>query len=101
MFPSKRLSVFHVRKQELLVQSEVNRRLMTAECAAIQQRLEWLDRIVIVARRLRPFVSLAAPLLGAWTARRENRERTWIGTIATALPMAARFASAMQQFIQR
>lgn len=101
MFPSKRLSALHARKQELLVQSEVNRRLMTAECAAIQPRLEWLDRTVSVARRLRTFVSLAVPLLGAWTARRKNRRRSWIGTIASALPMAGRFASAVQQFIHR
>jgi hypothetical protein len=101
MFPAARLKFLQQRKQELLNASEVNRRLLTLECAATEQRLEWFDRTVRVARRLKPFIGLAVPLVGALAAQRGNRERSWIGAIASALPMAGRFASAVQQFIHR
>jgi hypothetical protein len=101
MFPAARLNLLCQRRQELLAASEVHRRLLAVECAAVQQRLEWVDPTVSIVRRLKPFASLAAPLLSAWTTRRENREPSWIGIVATALPMAGRVTRAIQQFIRR
>ena len=100
MFPEARLKVLQERKQELLCESEVQRRLLAAECAAVKQQLQWLDSGVNVARRVAPFLGLAAPLLQTRSARR-NGERSWFDRIADALPLASRFASAVQQFIQR
>ena len=101
MFPAARLNLLCQRKQELLATSEVKRRLFAVECAGIQQRLEWLDRIVSVTRRVRPFIFLLAPLLVVWTGQHKNGGPSWIGTIASALPMAGRVASAVQQFVHR
>ena len=101
MSPATRLNVLRQRRQELLAASEAYRRLLFVECTAVQQRLEWLDRTVTVARRLRPFISLAAPLLGIWAAQRRNRGRSWIGRFASAMPVAGRFVSAVREFIQR
>jgi hypothetical protein len=100
MFPAARLKILQQRKQELLCESEVQRRLLTLECAAVGQRLEWLNSAVNVARRVAPFLGLAAPLWQTWSARR-NGERGWLGRITNALPLARRFAGAVQQFIQR
>jgi len=101
MFPAARLNLLCQRKQELLATSEVNRRLFAVESAAIQKRLEWLDGTVSVARRVSPFISLAASLLGFRSGRHENGRRSWFGTIASALPIAGRFASVVRRFVQR
>jgi hypothetical protein len=101
MFSATRLNVLRQRRQELLAASEAHRRLLSVECIAVQQRLEWLDRTVTAARRLRPFISLATPLLGIWAARRRNRGRSWIGNIASALPAGERYVSAVREFIHR
>ena len=101
MFPAARLNVLRQRRQELLAASEAHRRLLVVECAAVQERLEWLDRGVTIARRLKPFVGLAVPLLSVWAARRGNRGRSWIDRIASALPAARRFMSGVREFVQR
>src|SRR5689334_9683742 len=101
MSPTARLRCLDQRKQELLASSERYRSLLMIECATVQQRLEWLDRVVTGARRLKPFVDLAAPFVGAWLGRRQNLGSSWIGVMASALPLAGRFASLVQQFFQR
>ena len=100
MFPAARLKVLQQRKQELLCESEVHRRLLTVECAAVRQRLEWLNSAVNVARRVTPFLGLAAPLWQTWWARGRG-ERGWLGRVTDALPLASRFADAVHQLIQR
>ena len=100
MFPAARLKILQQRKQELLCESEVHRRLLALECAAVGQRLEWLNSAVNVARRVAPCLGLAAPLWQTWLARGRGK-RGWLGRITAALPLASRFAGAVQQFIQR
>lgn len=101
MFPAARLNVLRQRTQELLAASEAHRRLLVVECAAVQERLEWLDRGVAIAHRLKPFVGLAVPLLSVWTAHRRNRGCSRIGKIASALQAATRFVIGVREFVQR
>jgi hypothetical protein len=100
MFPTARLKALQRRKHELLCTSEAQRRLLTLECSAAAQRLKWVDSAVGVARRVAPFVGVAAPVLRAWSAHR-NGERSWFAGIGEALPVASRLSGAVQQFMKR
>jgi len=100
MFSASRLKLLQQRKKELLRESEGQRRLLAAECAAVQRGLEWLDCAVKATRRFAPFLGLVAPLWQTWSASR-NGERSWLSRISDALPIANRVAGAVQQFMQR
>jgi hypothetical protein len=100
MFPSARLKALQQRKQDLLCTSEVQRRLLTLECSAVEPRLEWVDSVVGVARRVAPLVGVTVPLLRTWSMQR-NGEGSWFARISEALPIASRLAGAVQQFMQR
>jgi hypothetical protein len=101
MSPAARLKWLNQRKQELLVSSEIHRCLLEVECSQIQQRLEWVDRVVTGARQLKPFVELGAPIIGAWLERRHKTGSSWLGVMASAMPLAGRIASLVRQFLSR
>ena len=66
------------RKEELLVQSEVNRRALAVESLRIQSVLAWADAGVHFARKARPALIILAPLAGFWLARKATfRSRVW------------------------
>jgi hypothetical protein len=100
MFPTARLKFLQQRKQELLNASEVQRRLLAMECADVQQRLEWLVRTVITTRRILPWCSLVLPLLRLWSSRREGADKSWLGKITRAVPIARQFAEVWKWFGQ-
>lgn len=101
MSPAARLKWLNQRKQELLVSSERHRCLLEVECSQVQQRLGWLDRVVTGAGQLKPFVELGAPILGAWLGRRTKTGSSWMGVMASAIPLAGRIASLVRQFLSR
>ncbi len=95
-----RLKYLHERKQELLVHSELQRRRWAAECVDVQQRLQWLDRSVTTARRILPWCAVAWPILRLWSPRRVGAGKSWLGRLATALPIAQQMARAWIAFRQ-
>jgi hypothetical protein len=101
MSPAARLKWLNQRKQELLVSSERHRCLLEVECTQVRQRLEWLDGVVTGARQLKPFVELGAPIVGAWLGRRHKTGSSWLGVMASAMPLAGRIASLVRQFLSR
>jgi hypothetical protein len=101
MFPSARLKLLQQRKQELLHVSEVERRLWAVEGADIQRRLQWLDRTVTTARSIHPWCNVALPLLRLWLSRGEHPSKSWLGKIATALPVVRQVGEVWKVFSQR
>jgi hypothetical protein len=66
------------RKQELLAQSEVNRRALAAQSQRIHSALAWIDVGIDLVRRARPALIIVAPLAGFWLARKATfRSRVW------------------------
>jgi hypothetical protein len=98
MFPSTRLKYLQVRKKELLVASEVQRRRFANECATIQERLEWADPMISMARRAAPVIGPGVPFLCFWLDRHEERGHSWLRKLSVVLPFARRLTSAIKQF---
>ncbi len=103
MSPTAELNTLRERKRELLVASEVQRRVLAVECAALQDRFAWLKPSIDFARRLQPLAGFALPLYRAWAARNADATgpRSWLKTLASALPVAMKFATAFAQFRSR
>ena len=64
------LESLQVRKQELLAQSEANRRVLHAECENLRGAAESVGRGFSFLREARPALFLAAPVLGFLLARK-------------------------------
>ena len=58
------------RKRELVARSEANRAALDAECENLRGAAEAIDRGVSIVRAARPFLALAAPLLGFLAVRK-------------------------------
>ena len=80
--------------------SELQRQLWAAGCADIQRRLQWLDRSVTAARRILPWAAVAWPILRLWSTRRGGAGKSWLGRLATALPIAQQMAQTWMAFRQ-
>jgi hypothetical protein len=70
MFAHEEMNALQSRKQELLLQSEVNRRMLARDSKRLQATLAWADSGIDLARKINPAFMIAAPLLGFWLARR-------------------------------
>ena len=94
MFASAQLKFLREQKQELLVQSEVQRRFLAQECGEVQRRLEWFDRTLTTVRRILPWCGLALPLWRFCFSRRKSAGDSWLRKILTAAPIARQLAQA-------
>lgn len=101
MLALERLAQLKERKRALLQASEVQRQILVLECAVIHHRLNWVDRTVSLAQRLLPLASWLRPLLGAWSARRADGHRSWLGTLVALLPLARQAAGWWQEFTRK
>ena len=92
MFPAARLKYLEARKSELVAAIGAQRGLLTAECATLRRRLEWVDQTISITRRLLSFAALACPLWSFWTARRPVRDGSWLNGMLSLLPVVQRMA---------
>lgn len=101
MSPTARLAGLRQRQQELLLDSEVQRRLVAAECAGLRERLQWFESAVGVARLAMPLGALLLPLWRWWSGRRQGRPAgagpSWPEKISRAITLAQQFARLWQQ----
>lgn len=59
-----------IRKQLLLVRSEINRQTLQLECANLRAGTAWIERSIDFVRTAYPLFVLVAPLLGYITGKR-------------------------------
>jgi len=90
MFPAARLKFLHERKQELLVQSEVNRRVAQTFCTDVRERVAWIERAANVARRIGPLLGLAIPLWRVFKSKRGGTGSSRLQKLTLLLPLAGK-----------
>ena len=98
MFSSSQIKYLHAHKQDLLVQSEAQRRLLARECAHVQQRLQWMDSVATTARHVLPWCGMVWPLWRLWTARRKSTRESSCCASAAAVSIARRLTQAWKLF---
>ena len=95
MFATERLSALHARKQELLVQSEVNRRFTAAECAAVEARVWWIEPATSFLNLAKQFWTAIAPWVTGFASAKVASHPLWC-RIAAAVQTTQSLMAAWQ-----
>lgn len=66
------------RKRLLVLQADLHRALVQAECANVRGRLEWLRPARDKARTASPWIAVGAAAIGVLAARRFGQVTRWI-----------------------
>lgn len=75
MFGNQELERLEARRQNLLVQSELHRRLLALDWASTRASAWWVEAGVDWVRRLRPLLLVVAPLVGFWFVRKARGDK--------------------------
>lgn len=87
MFGNRTMSRLAARRQELLFQSEVNRRLLAVNFTELRAATAWVDVGVGFIQRVRPYAMVLAPILGFLVVRLWRRPGGIFGKLALVIRM--------------
>ncbi len=82
------MTALRLRKQTLLLESDLNRLTLCAECARLGVLADWLGCARSAPRRLTPWLWLVAPLAGVALALGLRRSFSGAGFLKKALTVA-------------
>jgi len=85
MAAEKQLTVLQERKRLLLLQTDLHRTVLRAECAGARARLNWLNEARKAARSVSPWLAVGAAAVGLLAARRGRKLASWIPTALAAV----------------
>jgi hypothetical protein len=88
MFGHEELTELNVRKQALLLESDLNRLTLQLQCEHLRQTRNWLTSIGGGPRKLGFWVVTLAPLAGLAMTLGMRRSRRLFGSLATAVAVA-------------
>lgn len=77
MFAQARLNELHARKQLLVTQADLQRRLLRLEAENVAAAIRWLDPVYRLWQNVKPFAWAAAPVLGFFLARGRSSVLRW------------------------
>ncbi|GDY22520.1 hypothetical protein LBMAG56_38670 [Verrucomicrobiota bacterium] len=103
MFGNRDLELLEERRQNLLLQSELHRRLLALDWTSTRASAWWLEAGVGWAQKLRPLLLVVAPLAGFWFVRKatgtqpKSPSRLW-ERVALGLTIYQRARSLWEQF---
>ena len=69
MFGQRELEELQFRKKALIIESDLNRLALEAECRSLRSAAAWGESTVEVYRKVRPWLLLLAPVTGLLLAR--------------------------------
>lgn len=75
MFGNQELELLEQRRQSLLVQSELHRRLLALDWASTRASGWWIEAGAGWLRKIRPLMMVLAPLAGFWFVRKATGNR--------------------------
>lgn len=85
MLGTKRLSEFELRKQALLLESNLNRLALRVEFQHLCRAGAWMDRLGGVRSVIKPWALPLAPLAGIAVALRRRGRFGWLGRLTKAV----------------
>jgi hypothetical protein len=87
MFGTQKLTELQLRKQALLLESDLNRLALYVECERLSKVGSWAGRIADVRKILGPWALLLAPLAGVALALGLRRRSGWLGSLTKAVAL--------------
>jgi hypothetical protein len=90
MSGKRQLSEFNEAKCLLVLEADLHRALLRAECASIGARLSWVRQAGETAWAASPWLAVGAAGIGVLIARRWRSHPRWIPTILAALRVGAK-----------
>lgn len=103
MFGNRDLERLEERRQNLLLQSELHRRLVALDWASTRASAWWIEAGLGWVRKLRPLLLVVAPLAGFWFVRKATGakpkapSRLW-ERVALGLTICQRARSLWEQY---
>lgn len=86
MVSERELNQLQARRELLVTQCDLQRGILRLECARLRESVGWMTRGAGWARRVRPWLPLAVPVLGFLVARRWKTVLGYAGkTLGTRL----------------
>jgi hypothetical protein len=82
------MTTLELRKQTLLLESDLNRLTLHAECGHLRDAANWAGRMKDVRRELAPWALVLAPLAGMALALGLRRSSLSTGLVTKALEVA-------------
>ena len=108
MFGNEELARLEQRRRDLLLESEVQRRLLALEWAEVRVSAWWVEAGAGLVRKAQPALLLLAPLVGFWVVRKitgcgggaDGPSRFW-ERLATGLTLFQRARGLWEQFAKK
>jgi hypothetical protein len=88
MFGKQDMTALQLHKKALLLESELNRLALQAECERLKEAAGWLSWIKDARRQITPWALVLAPLAGVALALRLRRPASADGFLSRALRLA-------------
>lgn len=76
----RQLSELQERKRLLILQSDLHRLLLRAECSSVSARLSWLSEVKSQVRSASPWLGVGTAVVGMLATRRLRRLALWTST---------------------
>ena len=84
MFGQEELDRLALKKQALLLESDLNRLGLQAELLSLRSAAVWTNAVTRLPRTLTPLLLILAPLAGFLLVRRARRSDSWLSRAANA-----------------
>ncbi len=88
MFGKQNMTALQLRKKTLVLESELNRLALQAECERLREAAGWLSWIKDARHQITPWALVLAPLAGVALALRLRRPASADGFLSRALRFA-------------
>jgi hypothetical protein len=79
MFPSAEIISWQEKKRQLLLESEINRRVLTLEWSQLKTSFNWTQSVMQKFKSPSPAWLWLAPLAGFFLAKRFRSQNGWFG----------------------
>jgi hypothetical protein len=96
MSPSAQVKSWQERKSQLLLESEINRRVLTLEWSQLKSSLNWTQSVMRKLQSPSPAWLLLAPIAGFLLAKRFRTQKGWLGQVFFLWRIGRRILSIVQ-----
>lgn len=85
MLGREELDKLNLRKQALLLESELNRVAFRAEVQTLRSATSWVSDATRASREFAPLLPVLAPLADLFLTRRSRRSDSWLSRVTEAM----------------
>lgn len=98
MFGREAITELQLRKQALVIESDLNRLALQTEWQRVRAATDWISQAGQLVQKVNPWLAVLAPLLGVLTARTLQREGGVVGRVLGLLKWVRPLLALWQSF---